>query len=245
MQDARRTEERIAGRNLTDSSVALSAPTSMTKAAAGLKHLFRKPKERRYVESVMRKLAQGDTHSTLGNNLHDEAYTRDRAALWSRHLIDFGLRPEHVCIEYGCGSLRAAEPVIRYLDPGRFFGLDVTCDFYAFGVQRIGDLVAEKRVRLAVISRRSLREAAGLRPDFIFSRKVLSHVNKESLPRYLENIARMMAPKTVAVLDNTPTRDARGNITGRRHTVEQVRAHLPPWLDIRQERYAAVVRHRG
>lgn len=210
-----------------------------------MKHLFKKPKEQRYVESVMRKLAQGQTHSTLGNKLHDEAYTRDKAELWAQQLIGYGLKPQHVCIEYGCGSLWAAEPVIRYLQPGQFVALDVVRDFYEFGLQRIGELVAEKRVRFAVISSRSVREAAALRPDFIFSRKVLSHVNKESLPRYLENIARLMAPNTVAVLDNTPILDSSGNLAGRRHTVEQMRPHLPDWLEIRQERHAAFVRHRA
>ena len=231
---------------MSDSSLVLPAPSSLRKTAPRLKRLFRKPKEQRYVESVLRKLAQGQTHSTLGNNLHDEAYTRGKAADWAKHLIDdFGLRPEHVCVEYGCGSLWAAEPVIAFLNPGQFIGLDVTHAFYEFGHQRIGDLLAEKRARFAVISRRCLRDVAALQPDLIFSRKVLSHVNKESLPRYLRNIARMMAPKTVAVLENTPTRDATGRLAGSRHTVEQMRPHLPAWLDIRQECSAAVVRHRA
>jgi hypothetical protein len=36
-----------------------------------------------------------------------------------------GLKPEHSLLDLGCGVLRGGIPLIRYLDPGRFVGLDV------------------------------------------------------------------------------------------------------------------------
>ena len=191
----------------------------------------------------MSKLRRGEKHSTLGVEVRDEAYTRGKAERWAQHLVNFGLQPGHLCVEFGCGSLWAAEPVIRYLQAGCFFGLDVTDQFYELGVQRIGALVAEKQVRLAVISEQSLREVAALRPDFLFSRKVLSHVSKENLPQYLANLTSLMQPGVVAVLDNTPTLGPDGEIAGLRHSVEDMRPFLPPSFEVQQHRYAALVRH--
>lgn len=217
----------------------------MQKALTRIRNLFRKPAEERYLAHMTRKLASGAEHSTLGDKIRDEAYTRAKAERWLQRLIEFGLKPEHFCVEYGCGSLWAAEPVIRHLDTGRYYGIDLTDQFYEVGRKRLADLVAEKQVRLGVIAEPTLREIAALKPDFLFSRKVLPHVHEEALPRYLANICGLLAPKTVAILDNTPVVRDDGIVTGRRHTVEAMRALLPAGFAIEQQRYAAVLRRRG
>jgi cyclopropane fatty-acyl-phospholipid synthase-like methyltransferase len=216
----------------------------MQKIFKRLRTLFRKPAEQRYLAVMTKRLAAGAEHSTLGPVIRDEAYTRAKAEHWAKHMIDFGLKPEHLCIEYGCGSLWAAEPIIRYLDAGRFYGIDLSDQFYAFGRQRLADLVQEKQVRLGVISEPILREIAALQPDFLFSRKVLPHVAEDALPRYLANVCGVLALKTVAVLDNTPVINDDGSITGRRHTVEAMQKLLPAGFEIEQQRYAAFLRRR-
>jgi hypothetical protein len=158
-------------------------------------------------------------------------------------MVDYGLKRDHLCVEYGCGSLWAAEPIIRFLDTGHYYGLDITDKFYEFGRARLGDLLLEKQVRLGVIGDEKLREVAALKPDFIFSRKVLPHVADDALPRYLANVAGLMSVKTIAVLDNTPVVGDDGKVvTGRRHSVEKMQKLLPPGFEIRQERYGAMLR---
>lgn len=39
-----------------------------------------------------------------------------------------GLRPHHYLFDVGCGTLRGGVPLIRYLDPGHYFGFDVSAD---------------------------------------------------------------------------------------------------------------------
>jgi hypothetical protein len=214
------------------------------KSVARIKSLFCKPAEERYLEALTRKLAAGAAHSTLGVNIRDEAYTRAKAERWFHRMVDFGLKPEHLCVEYGCGSLWAAEPIIRYLDPGRFYGIDLTAQFYEVGCQRLGGLIAEKAVRLGVIAPPLLHEIAALQPDFIFSRKVLPHVDESALPRYLANVCSMMALNTFTLLDNTPVIRDDGSVTGRRHSVESMRLLLPAGFEIEQNRWGAILRRR-
>ena len=214
----------------------------MKTAFHSVRQLFRKPAEERYLRFMEKKLGGGAKHSTLGTNIRDEAYTRGKAESWAEHMIEYGLKPDHLCIEYGCGSLWAAEPIIRYLDRGRFYGIDLTEQFYEVGRARLADLVAEKQVRLGLIAAPVMREIAALQPDFLFSRKVLPHVPDDGLPRYLANICSMMASKTLAGLDNTPIFQEDGSITGRRHSVEAMRAHLPAGFTMEQGRWAALLR---
>jgi hypothetical protein len=214
----------------------------LQKAFQRVRALFRKPAEERYLRYMEKKLASGAKHSTLGTEIRDEAYTRGKAEKWARRMIEYGLKPDHLCIEYGCGSLWAAEPIIRYLDHGRFYGIDLTDQFYEVGRARLADLVAEKQVRLGVIAPPILNEIAALQPDFLYSRKVLPHVPEDGLPRYLANICSVMAPKTIAVLDNTPVNHDDGTVTGRRHTVEAMRTHLPVGFTMEQGRWGALLR---
>jgi hypothetical protein len=209
------------------------------------RRLFPKTAEQRYIDLLTKRIDAGWEHSTLGPSIRDEAYTRGKAETWAGHMVDYGLKRDHLCVEYGCGSLWAAEPVIRFLDAGRYFGLDITDKFYEFGRERLGDLLREKQVRLGVIAEEKLREVAALKPDFIFSRKVLPHVSDDALPRYLANVAGLMQPHTIAMLDNTPMVGDDGQMTGRRHSVEKMQKLLPAGFEIKQERYAALLRRRA
>lgn len=221
------------------------APSPFRKAVSKLRGLFRKTPEQRYVDAMLKKIARGAKHSTLGPQIRDEEYTRGKAEGWTERLKEVGLKPQHLCVEYGCGSLWAAEPVIRYLETGRYYGLDLTDQFYEFGRQRIGSLLAEKQARLAVISPESLRAVAALQPDFLFSRKVLPHVKADALPRYLANIASLMSPKTIVMIDNHTFIGPDGVITGREYGVEDLRPHLPPTLDVQQALFAVIIRAKS
>jgi hypothetical protein len=221
------------------------APSLWRQTVTWLRSPFQNPVEQRYVNNVLRKINRGVRHSTLGIEVRDEATTRAKAERWLKRMIDLGLKPNHLCVEYGCGSLWAAEPVIRYLEPGCFIGLDVADKFYELGRVRIGDLLREKQVRLGVISQEKLAEVAALQPDFLYSRKVLAHVPEFALPSYLRNVAALMVPKTIAALDNTPMLHDDGSVIGRRHTAEAMQARLPPGFTVEQRRFAAVARREA
>jgi len=231
------------------STMARPASSSpMRKAVKRLRALLfgKPPAEERYLAIMTKRLAERAPHSTLGPVIRDEEYTRGKAENWARQMVEpYGLRADHLCVEYGCGSLWAAEPILRFLEPGRYYGLDITDQFYEYGRERIGDLLREKQARLGVISPEKLKEVAALEPDFLFSRKVLPHVAQDGLARYLANVTSLMAPKTIAVLDNTPMHDAEGKLTGRRYSAEAMQKLLPAGFEIEQTRYAALLRRRA
>src|SRR3569623_184107 len=100
------------------------------------RRLFPKTAEQRYIALLSKRMEEGWEHSTLGPNIRDEAYTRGKADDWAQRMVEYGLKPDHFCVEYGCGSLWAAEPIIRYLDAGRYYGIAITDKFNEFGRER-------------------------------------------------------------------------------------------------------------
>lgn len=201
--------------------------------------------ERRYERRIRKRMACGDPTNTLGVQIRDEAHIRAMADQWLAELVNHGLRPEHLCVEYGCGSLWCAEPVIRYLQPGRFIGLDTTDRFYELGRQRLGSLLTEKQVTLAVISRRTVGEVAALKPALVYSHRVLHHVPRHALGRYMRIITSLLHEQTILVIENTrrPSRD--GSLKDWRYPTEDIQAYLRPNWSCRQESFGLVITHSG
>ena len=113
-----------------------------------------------------------------------------------------------------------------------FIGLDATDRFYEFGRQRLGGLLADKQVGLAVISRRTLREIAALKPALVYSHRVLHHVPRRALACYMRRIASLLSEETILVIENNGRYDA-----------EDIRPHLPRNWHCRQKPFGLVITH--
>ena len=90
-----------------------------------------------YTERIIRTIDSGGVHRTLGKSwLRDgiDAEERERLLQAFRRnglhtfgaLVDYGLEPQHTCVDYGCGMLRVGRHLIPFLDRGNYWGLDVT-----------------------------------------------------------------------------------------------------------------------
>ena len=201
--------------------------------------------ERRYQQRVLKRLDSGQRLGTLGNQIEDEVNARERADQWLANMVALGLRPEHTCIEYGCGSLWCAEPIIRYLGRGRFVGLDMTDRFYELGRERLQQLVAEKDARFAVISRRSLGDIAKLKPNFVYSHRVIHHVSRSGLQRYVQNLLSLLNEQSTLVIENIRPLKPNGSRKGRKHSMADIQRHVPPQWECRQESFGVVITHRA
>jgi hypothetical protein len=212
-----------------------------------LKHAFRRSQADRYVvREVYKRLIRGKRHTVLGNQVKDEAATRREAADFLTVLRRFGMKKTDRCIEIGCGSLWAAEPVIGFLQPDSFLGLDVTDLFFNEGRQRLqAALLSEKRPAFEVISRDSVARGFEFQPQFIFSRKTLVHVAPSDLPAFLRQACAMMNRETTCVHE-TPGRAIRTyrfNKYSWIHSFSDVRDALPADVRLEYRDGAFLVRH--
>jgi len=165
-----------------------------------------------YAAKIAAKLRRGEAHATLGGRAWDGAQG-DLGTEWSsesfaargvavfEELQRLGLRRGMRCLDYGCGSLRIGQHVMRLLDPGCYIGLDVTDEFYTYGLANIGpELIAEKRPHLAVLSDAVIDEQAKAPPDFLFSSAVVQHVPPRELGTYFGRILKLTGADTTAVV---------------------------------------------
>ncbi len=127
-------------------------------------------------------------HPTLGENLRDGAFGEAGKATF-KHLLSFGITPDDVCVDYGCGTLRVGVHAMRFLSPGRYWGLDIDQSLLDTGASLVGrELIREKQPKLRVISPDTVKEAAESKPAFLFSVAVLIHVHPAELDEYFRNI---------------------------------------------------------
>jgi hypothetical protein len=143
-----------------------------------------------YVKTISRALAGEVKHPTLGphENLTPERLESGRFEL--HELIARGVRPDDTFVDYGCGTLRLGVLLIEYLEPGRYFGLDIDERILAVGREQLSaELVAAKRPVLEVISPESLRRVAARPPRWVCSKGVLQHVPPGQLDDYFQSLS--------------------------------------------------------
>ena len=102
------------------------------------------------------------------------------------------MRPSDVVVDYGCGTLREGIHLIRYLDAGRYIGLDIDERVLNAGRRLLGhDLLAHKQPHLAIIKPSVISQAATIKPASIVSSYVLSQMPPEDLDEYFDNLAQL------------------------------------------------------
>jgi hypothetical protein len=145
-------------------------------------------------------LAKGKPHRTLGGNLFHREFGTSGKEFFSE-LVALGLKPNNLCVDYGCGTLRIGVHAIRYLEPGAYWGMDVSDFFLQQGRGLIGDVLwMEKRPQLRVILPNSIAEVAAHTPAMLFSHRVLFHVHPDELAEYVRNIMKIIGASGQAII---------------------------------------------
>jgi len=160
-----------------------------------------------YAGTIERTLRSGQPHRTLGllhwrRNAPAEAGEAWDPASFRRRGLDLferlrreGIRPSDRCIDFGCGSLRLGQHLIRYLDPRCYIGIDVTSYFFTAGREMLEpEIVAGKEPLLTLITDAVIDALARRPADWIISTSVLMHVPPAELAGFFDRICRLAGP---------------------------------------------------
>ncbi len=138
-----------------------------------------------------------------------------------------GCTPTSKVLEVGCGGLHTAVPLMQYLEPGNYAGIDpnVWLRETVMKVERVHRLVEERRPSFLSGDDFDASEL-GVKFDFVFSHSVLSHCAHWQLEQFLCNIGKVLAPhgKLAASL-----RLAEGNPYGNRGSRDKQDTMHPTW----------------
>lgn len=144
--------------------------------------------------AIAKMLKEGARHPTLGARANgaDEDWWKAGEKNFRKMVRLFGLTEKDRVVDYGCGSLRVGAHVIRFLEPGHYFGLEVTPDLIEIGQELIGpELLAAKKPFLAAIDETSVAAASDFGASFVFSHAVAKNVVRSELPFYLAALRRI------------------------------------------------------
>ncbi|MFM7271128.1 MAG: methyltransferase [Actinomycetes bacterium] len=107
-------------------------------------------------------------------------------------LVGHGLRTDQYLLDLGCGVLRGGRHFVRYLDAGRYCGVDIDADMIA-GAERqlVEDGLTDKGARLRVTE--TFDVDFGQPFDVAIAQSVFTHLPLNSIWRALANVSGQLA----------------------------------------------------
>ncbi|MDR4494872.1 MAG: class I SAM-dependent methyltransferase [Nitrospirales bacterium] len=118
-----------------------------------------------------------------------------------KKITRLGLQPHHLCVDFGCGSLRIGQHLIGYLKSGRYIGLDITDRFIRDGLDLLDTgMLQAKDPKIHVINEPILQAVTQMKPDYIICVSVLMHVPPHELDAFFDRILRLMTSQTTLLL---------------------------------------------
>lgn len=105
-----------------------------------------------------------------------------------------GLDPHHQLLDLGCGALRGGIPLIRYLEPGHYTGIESRADVLDEARKELAEAGLEGRCPDLRLSAQLSALELPRRFDFVWAFSVLIHMDDATLAEALDFVARHLAP---------------------------------------------------
>ncbi len=147
----------------------------------------------RYYRGVMRSDTARSPEAAVGSKRHDRWLALGKMQF--DYLKKHGLRPDHRMLEIGCGNLRAGRLFIDYLEPGHYYGLDISPDILfaaqdtleRYGLQaKLPHLTPVRDLRLGFLPDDFV--------DVVHAHSVFSHSPLHVIDECLAHVGRVLTP---------------------------------------------------
>ncbi|MGS2641368.1 methyltransferase [Streptosporangium sp. LJ11] len=111
------------------------------------------------------------------------------------YLVRHGLRPEHRMLEIGCGNLRAGRLFIGYLDPGNYYGIDISPDILIAAQDTLVSYdLRDKFPHLLPVGNLRFTALPDQAFDVIHAHSVFSHSPLHVIEECFRGVGRIMRP---------------------------------------------------
>ncbi|MGP3927560.1 class I SAM-dependent methyltransferase [Streptomyces sp. 8N616] len=168
-------------------------PGYLSRATRDMWLRYRSPDHIAYYRAVMRSDTRADPDAAVGSRTRESWLAL--GAMQFEYLLGHGLRPEHRMLEIGCGNLRAGWRFIEYLQPGHYYGVDISPDILAAAQDTLVRQGLQDRLpTLTPVRDLTLRFLPESRFDVVHAHSVFSHSPLPVIEECLANIGRVLAP---------------------------------------------------
>ena len=110
-------------------------------------------------------------------------------------LVKYGLEPHHTMLDIGCGTLRAGNHFIRYLNPGNYTGIDISSEAIEYGKKLVCEKgLSSKQARIILSENKNLKfeEFSGVKFDYLLAQSVFTHLKPEHIEECFKYVGQIM-----------------------------------------------------
>jgi len=144
-----------------------------------------------YYRAVMRSDAGRNEEGAVGSHTHESWLEIGR--LQFEYATSHGLKPEMRMLEIGCGNLRAGRLFIEYLEPGSYYGLDISPDILLSAQRTVSEYqLSGKLPYLTLIQDLRFEFLPSDHFDFVHAHSVFSHSPAEVIDECFAHVGRVM-----------------------------------------------------
>ncbi len=149
-----------------------------------------------YYRAVMRYKAAHNLDVAVGSRSHQQWV--EFGQMQFDYLVTHGLKPDDRILEIGCGNLRAGRLFIGYLDPGSYYGIDISPEILLSAQQVIVDArLQDKLPRLTLVGDLTFGFLPAGHFNVVHANSVFTHCPAEIIEECLAHVGRIMAPGAI------------------------------------------------
>ena len=93
-----------------------------------------------------------------------------------KFMVDKGLLPSHLFLDYGCGAISSGFHFIKYLEPKKYTGIDISLDAVKLAKKRIIDEELESKFPNVVHFDGNFIDLKNIKYDYVFANSVFTHM---------------------------------------------------------------------
>ena len=152
---------------------------------------MRSPDHVSYYRAVMRSDAARSRDAAVGS--HTRESWMELGKLQFDYAVSHGLKPDMRMLEIGCGNLRAGRLFIDYLEPGNYYGIDISPDILLAAEDTIAEQgIAAKLPHLTLVTDLRLQFLPDAAFHFVHAHSVFSHSPIEVIDQCFAHVGRVM-----------------------------------------------------
>lgn len=146
-------------------------------------------------------------------------------------LVKEGMKPDHILLEIGCGCARAGKYFIKYLDKGRYIGIDHHSWLVKVGRDELGEDLMEEKKPFFIIDD-NFTFLPNVTIDFAIAKSVFTHLTKERIKQCLKNLAPILGGAfytSIWVGDSSKNPKEDHDNQRFSYTVDEIKELAPGW----------------
>lgn len=147
----------------------------------------------RYYRAVMASDAARSAERAVGSKSHKRWLRLGRMQF--DYLVGHGLTPKDRMLDIGCGNLRAGRLFIDHLEPGNYYGIDISPDILLAAQETVAENgLQDKMPHLLLVRDLRLRTLPSDYFTVVHAHSVFSHSPLHVIEECFANLERVLAP---------------------------------------------------